>query len=154
MRLRAVLPALALAASAVLSMSSPASAVEPGAYQLVNASTGQCLTGEGGAHQLVRTGACDERGARWFLRDTPYGYEVRHAETGACLDQSILRIFPPRVATEPCDFHQSAWQLEQRDDGVMRLRLDRTDYCLTGPRDGALLLPCGDRDQEWFLRRL
>ncbi|MCC5576156.1 hypothetical protein IMZ11_10965 [Microtetraspora sp. AC03309] len=159
MRIRLASAATVLAAAIPVALAAPASAapsvpVRPGTYQIVN-SEGACLRGEGGFNSKVLPGACD---TRWILVPTGDGDSVmiRHATTGTCMSTALERIYPPMVATLPCEpGPRHTWIVGDTGDG--RVTIARglgyvTDF---GPKRPAVLLgdsPDLHGKQSWTLQ--
>ncbi|MGC5010701.1 hypothetical protein ACLQ2R_08055 [Streptosporangium sp. DT93] len=106
MRVHLASVAATLLATTSLALTIPASAstvdpVRPGTYVITNPK-GQCLHTEGVFNAKVALGPCD---TRWKVAPAPDGETIviRHADTGNCLAVGLERIYPPRVATIPCE---------------------------------------------------
>jgi hypothetical protein len=140
---------------AVLAVTAPAAqaaprVVEEGAYRIVG-ENGSCLRGEGSPSALVTLGACD---TIWTItRRGGEGFTITHAARRTCLDESLLKIWPPRVATLPCDFHPvEPWAVQEVWGG--RVRFLHHDLVLTGYGEYVVLLRDDEPGQVWSLRRV
>jgi len=124
--------------------------VEDGAYHIVS-EQGGCLRGEGSPSALVTVGTCD---TIWTIsRREGEGVTVAHAVRRTCLDQALLAILPPRVATMPCDTRPvRPWGVQEVEPG--RVRFLHGGLAMSGFDAHVVLSPPGTRGQVWSLRRL
>ncbi|GAA3007151.1 hypothetical protein [Streptosporangium longisporum] len=106
MRVHLVPVAAAVLATTSLALVVPASAsasdpVRPGTYVITNPE-GRCLRTGGDFNEKVTLGGCD---TRWKVApgDDKGSVVIRHADTGNCMAYALERIYPPRVATVPCE---------------------------------------------------
>ncbi|MEU4832229.1 hypothetical protein [Streptosporangium sp. NPDC023615] len=139
MRARPASAAATLLAAASLAMALPAAAattdpVPPGTYVIAN-SAGQCLRTEGVFNAKVTLGPCD---TRWKV--TPADEEgavvIRHADTGNCMAFALERIYPPRVATIPCEVGGAA-------QGWLVREAEAERVTIAGPRGGGYVTGTG-----------
>lgn len=162
MSLRSALSATVVSAATAgaLGIATPAGAadIEPGVYHLVSVGTpGACLTASQEPRAMAHLGACADAGWRFTTSREGEGYDIRRVGSDACLAVSPLRIYPPHVWTDHCGAPwPHRWIIDQVGDGVVQLRSDHTEYCLTARDTGApaVLEPCdGNPNTFWRLDR-
>ncbi|MEU9836338.1 hypothetical protein AB0D67_32785 [Streptosporangium sp. NPDC048047] len=146
----AVLTAVASAAPAAPALASSAAAV----YQIVDAS-GKCLWSGGEPSATVRTGECD---TSWELisSEDGDGYVIKQAGTENCLAMSRLRIYPPFVGTAPCGSGPDmTWTVADAGGDRVVIALGSSFYMTSEGEDTPVrLIPFGDGEQTWTLRRV
>ncbi|GLW99858.1 hypothetical protein [Microtetraspora sp. NBRC 16547] len=158
MRIR-LASAAVLAAAASITPAAPASAgtnahVPPGTYEIVDGE-GLCLRGEGYFNSKVLSGPCDTRW-RVTLLDGGENVMIQHAVSGNCVSVALERIYPPMVATLPCDpAPERNWALRDVGDGQVAITRGFDSVTHSAPGRPALLLgnsPDLSNQQRWTFR--